>query len=258
MPALVMLMPDPRAMQLLLPQTPASAMVSQPQLIPVTGGAHFSDSKDGAKSGEQKAGFNPWTMGLEQLEALVQQFRQVGSVILPNGQTIHKIPAGQTPTAGPQPTPQSPATGAPVSGSQPPVTGPQPSQPQQPQQPQPGAGGETSPQVTNEVGTTDESKPEAPVNGTTSDMNRRRSLQHNPLDHKHNTIETRFSQSPAKVNVGAVCEAKAATQEPACLMEHKWEEVMRQEIDCGSQRKREWRCYCGFFESDNHMTQNGP
>lgn len=256
---LVMILPN-RQMPLLLPGGQPTVMMPQPHLLTLTPGpppmvTDTATPTEGAKSADLQTGFNPWNLGLEELQALVNQFR---TSVTPTLEVVPGPNAGQPPfPINPQLVPAGtlpaiPNPFAPTNG-----------QPQQPHLPPPVTA--TNPQVANEVKTDEMPKPiegDSPTavpnvapNGTViaGDANRRRSVMHNPIDQQHNTIETRFSQSPTKMNMGAVCEGVAAARAPACVADQKWEEIMRQEIDCGQQRKREWRCYCGFFEGDDQM-----
>lgn len=260
-PALVMLVPN-RPMQLLLPGGQPSLMLPQPHLTTLTPGPPpitSSGHSEGPKSGNLQSGFNPWNLGLDELHALVNQFRFPG---FPAPDAATGQPAGGPPTGAPINPAGNP--NVPPNGQQPP--------------PQPGpAVAAPNPLAPNEVKTDESSRvkegdnlsgvpeptPQNATDGTSGaagtgsgDANRRRNVMHNPIEQQHNTIETRFAQSPGKMNTAAVCEAAAAAKAPTCVADHKWEEIMRQEIDCGLQRKREWRCYCGFFEGEDKQSQS--
>ena len=248
-----MLVPN-QPMQLLLPGGQPSVMFPHPQQTGQnpTGqqvGVNTGMPAGGAKSGDL-IGLNPWNLGVEELQALVNQFRFSGAAV-----------------PGPESQPPAPVSGAPSmpTGTQVPIP---PANGQQPP-PGPAVAPPPNPLAPNEVKTDESPKPregdnfptlpnpvpEAAQNVTdaSGDASRKRNVVHDPMEHQHNTIETRFSQSPTKMNVAAMCEGVAAAKAPACVSDHKWEEVMRQEIDCGLARKREWRCYCGFFEGDEQQ-----
>ena len=232
---MLMIVPPAQPTPLLMPQMPM-AQIPTFTLMPNTPLVAPTTMTEEQKSGDLK--FDLAGLGLNELEVLVQQFRTHGMVQLPNGEVIHR-PV------------QPPAPLIPLNGT---IPAPVPLNPQPIQ-----------PIVTQNEIKTEETKSKITemeksavtaaqiaqnLTSASGEAGRRREVVPDSNEQQHNTIETRFSQTPAKVNMNAVCENVVATKAPACFNDHKWEEIMRQEIDCAPKPKREWRCYCGFFEEE--------
>jgi len=219
-----------------IPQNPMPDLKANSHALPhiIAGGQPFvvQPSPHKPKEGEAPPGGNLWNKPIEELQELVHQFRKTGIARLPNGEVI--INPKMHSNAALVNTPngknvdnkdkcQGPNCPKPPEGE----NAPPPPPPNQE------TGGST---------TTEEPS-------TSTEANRRRTIQANL---EEAAIITTVTQTSAKHNFNTACEAFVAQNPPPCVAQHKWEEIFRQEIDCAPpKRKREWRCYCGFFEDEN-------
>lgn len=189
--------------------------------------------------------FNPWSMSLEELQALVHEFRTKGKVVLPNGDEL-----------------LNPNTHPPVNQIDNNHIGNlKEDNPNEVscqtkeclQERKEGEENQTNNQVNPDTdsSTTPDSAPES------SDSNRRRSLQGNVMTNAVEPQVTTIKQVQSKFSHESACTAFPVSQVPDCVKNQAWLEIVTQKVDCmipellhlsPRPKPRVWTCYCGFFE----------